>query len=288
MKTQTLTQKQALVAGHRIAYIDEGQGQVVLLIHGIPTSSLLWREIIPVLAQSHRVVAPDMLNYGQSDKPAHADVSIAAQSRLMVGLLDTLGIARADVVGHDIGGGVAQLIAVNHSQRVNKLVLASSVCFDSWPIPEFLPLQDPATEAAMTLEAFQTMMRGFLPQGVFRPEALGSEALERLLQPWQGEAGKRALFRNFRRLNSEYTAAIAEQLPQIEAPTLILWGRQDPFQKPIYAERLQRAIPGARLQWFDEAAHWLMEERPEQVAAALKSFLNADRPAQVRAASAST
>ncbi len=282
MTTPTLTQKHALVAGHRIAYFDEGQGPVALLIHGIPTSSLLWRDIIPVLAQTHRVVAPDMLNYGQSDKPAHADVSIAAQSRLMVGLLDALGIARADVVGHDIGGGVAQLIVVNHPQRVNKLVLASSVSFDSWPIPEFLPLQDPATEAAMSLDAFQTMMRGFLPQGVYRPESLGSAALECLLQPWQGEAGKRALFRNFRRLNSEYTAAIAEQLAHIEAPTLILWGRQDPFQKPIYAERLQRAIPGACLQWFDEAAHWLMEEKPQEVAAALQAFLSAGPPDRVR------
>lgn len=277
MTTPTLTQKQALVSGHRIAYFDEGQGPVVLLIHGIPTSSLLWRDIIPVLAQTHRVIAPDMLNYGQSDKPAQADVSIAAQSRVMVGLLDALGIARADVVGHDIGGGVAQLIAVNQPQRVNRLVLASSVSFDSWPIPEFLPLQDPATEAAMSLDTFQTMMRGFLPQGVVRPDSLGSAALERLLQPWQGEAGKRALFRNFRRLNSEYTAAIAEQLGHIEAPTLILWGRQDPFQKPIYAEKLQQAIPGARLQWFDEAAHWLMEEKPQEVAAALAAFLNAGR-----------
>lgn len=276
MNAHTLTHKYTLVAGHRLAYFDEGKGPVVLLIHGIPTSSQLWRDIIPVLAKTHRVIAPDMLNYGKSDKPAGADVSIAAQSHLMVGLLDALGVARADIVGHDIGGGVAQLLAVNYPQRVEKLVLASSVCFDSWPIPEFKPLLDPAAEAGMSLDEFTAMMRSFLPQGVHRQHALDSVALDRLMQPWEGEQGKRALFRNFRRLNPEYTQAIADQLGQIDCPTLILWGRQDPFQKPVYAEKLQRAIPGARLKWFDQASHWLMEEIPDEVAAELNAFLKVD------------
>ena len=107
------THRNALVGGHRLAYLDEGSGPPVLLIHGIPTSSLLWRQVIPVLTQTHRVIAPDMLNFGKSAKPVDADVSIAAQSRLMVKVLDALGVARADVVAHDIGGGVAQLMAVN-------------------------------------------------------------------------------------------------------------------------------------------------------------------------------
>ncbi len=79
-KTTHDTHKYLQVEGHKIAYFDEGAGPPVLLIHGIPTSSLLWRNIIPLLARTHRVIAPDMLNYGQSDKPEHADVSIAAQT----------------------------------------------------------------------------------------------------------------------------------------------------------------------------------------------------------------
>lgn len=277
MLAHTLNHKYTLVAGHRLAYLDEGSGPTVLLIHGIPTSSLLWRNIIPVLAETHRVIAPDMLNYGKSDKPVDADVSIAAQSRLMVRLLDTLGVARADVVSHDIGGGVAQLIAVNHPQRVKRLVLSSSVSFDSWPIPEFKPLQDPDIEANMTLNEFKTMMRGFLPQGVFRRDSLSAQALEMIMEPWESEEGKRALFRNFRRLNSEYTQSISDELKNLEHSTLIMWGRKDPFQQPAYARKLQSAIPGARLKWFDDAAHWIMEEKPIEVAAELKAFLNAPR-----------
>lgn len=275
MNTSERSYKYILVEGHRLAYLDDGKGPPVLLIHGIPTSSLLWRDIIPVLAKTHRVIAPDMLNYGKSDKPEHVDVSIAAQARLMVGVLDALGIRRADVVSHDIGGGVAQIIAVRYPERVKKLVLSNAVCFDSWPIPEFKPLQEPGAEDKMSLEAFIGMLRAVLPQGVHRPESLSREALEIIMEPWSSEDGKSALFRNFRRLNPEYTQAIADELKHLDHETLILWGREDPFQQPAYAEKLRNAIPNAELTWIDDAAHWIMEEKPSDVAAALKAFLGA-------------
>lgn len=273
MDNRHLSHKYLLVGGHRLAYLDEGSGPPVLLIHGIPTSSLLWRQVIPVLAQTHRVIAPDMLNYGKSDKPVDADVSIAAQSRLMVKVLDALGVARADVVAHDIGGGVAQLMAVNQPHRVKKLVLSNAVCFDSWPIPEFKPLQEVGAEGMMSLDAFLTMMREFLPRGVHRSDSLGNDVMTMMMEPWATEDGKRALFRNFRRLSPEYTQAIGDQLRHLDHETLILWGRQDPFQKPSYAERLRAAIPRARLAWIEDAAHWIMEEKPAEVAAELRAFL---------------
>lgn len=257
------------VGGHEIAYLDIGDGPPLLLLHGIPTSSLLWREIMPVLAREHRVVAPDMLNYGRSEKPPDADVSIAAQARIAFGFLDALGIRRTDLAAHDIGGGVAQIMAVRHPERINRLALCNSVCFDSWPIPEFEPLQETGAEADMSLDAFLDMMRGFLPKGVHRQEALSEEAVEMMLQPWSSEQGKRAFFRNVRRLNPEYTSAIAKALGALEHETLILWGREDPFQKPRYAEQLRDALERASLVWIDDAAHWIMEERPDAVADSL-------------------
>jgi len=274
----------ARVEGHNLAYLDEGGSRSgdpggsppVLLIHGIPTSSLLWRGVLPELARDRRVVAPDLLNYGRSDKPARADVSIAAQARLMVGLLDALGIRRADVVSHDIGGGVAQILAVRHPERVRRLVLSNAVCFDSWPIPEFEPLQEPGAEEQMPLDELIKMLREFLPQGVHDAKALTPEAVEIILEPWSSEEGKRALFRNLRRLNPEYTRAIAGELAELPHETLVLWGREDAFQKPRYAERLRDAIPRAELVWIDAAAHWIMEEKPREVAKAVRGFL--DRP----------
>ena len=206
-------------------------------------------------------------------EPHRADVSIAAQARILLGLLDALGIRRADVVSHDIGSGVAQILAVRHPERVRRLILSKAVCFDSWPIPEFEPLQEPGAEEKMRLDEFTKMLREFLPQGVHDPEALTPEAVEIIMEPWSSEEGKRALFRNFRRLNPEYTQAIAEELADLPHETLILWGREDAFQKPAYAERLRDTIPRTELTWLD-AAHWIMEEKPREVAEAVRDFLD--------------
>lgn len=264
------------VDGHRIAYLEQGEGPPVLLLHGIPTSSLLWRNIIPHLARNHRVIAPDLLNYGKSDKPRDADVSILAQSRILLGFMDALGIRRADIVAHDIGGGIAQLLAVNHPERINRLVLADAVCFDSWPIPEFKPLQEPGAEDEMSVQEFEQMHRDFLPKGMHSQDAATPELADMIVEPWRGEEGKRAFFRNLRRLNPEYTLAIADELQHLPHETLVVWGRHDAFQKPEYAEKLTNAIPNARLEWVD-SAHWITEERPENVADILGDFLKAER-----------
>lgn len=109
--SQPLPEHHTYIDGHRIAYRQQGEGSPVILIHGIPTSSLMWLAIIPRLAAQHRVIAPDLLNYGLSEKPASADVSIAAQSRMIVRLMDALGVRRADVVA--IPGPVDRTMSEN-------------------------------------------------------------------------------------------------------------------------------------------------------------------------------
>jgi len=261
------------IDGHRVAYDEQGEGSPVVLIHGIPTSNLLWRKVMPELAKTHKVFAPDMLNYGKSDKPADANVSIEAQSRLIVKFMDKLGLRSADIVAHDIGGGVAQLIAVNYPERVRKLVLIDTVCFDSWPIPEFLPLQKAGAEEAMSCASFLKMMRGFMPQGVHNKEVMTDEVIDLYLSPWSTEDGKKTLFRNFRRLNPEYTQAVAGELKHLAKETLIMWAENDVFQKPAYASKLQATIPNAKLIWIKDAGHWLMEEKPEEISGHLIAFL---------------
>lgn len=272
MSTHT-TENHTYIDGYKIAFREQGEGSPVILIHGIPTNSLMWREIIPRLAKNHRVIAPDMLNYGQSEKPHSADVSINAQSCMIVKLMDALGVRRADVVAHDIGGGVAQLIAVNYPEKVRKLVLMDSVCFDSWPIPEFEPLQKPEAESGMSLNDFVSMMRGFMPNGVYNKSAMTDEIIDLYLAPWSTEDGKRAFFRNLRRLNKEYTQAIADELQRLPHQTLVMWGDKDPFQKPEYAPKLVKAIPNAELVWIKDAGHWLIDEKPNEIGDHINQFL---------------
>lgn len=262
------------INGHRIAYLEDGEGSPVILVHGIPTSNLLWRKVMPELAKTHKVLAHDMLNYGKSDKPADANVSIEAQSRLLVKFMDELGLESADIVAHDIGGGVAQIFAVNYPERVKKLVLIDTVCFDSWPIPEFTPLQKEGAEDSMSLEEFLKMMRDFMPLGVYNKAAMTDAVIDLYLGQWSTEEGKKALFRNFRRLNPEYTKAIAGELKNLPHKTLIMWAEQDVFQKPSYATKLRDAIPNAELVWIKEAGHWLMEDKPDEVSQHIIAFLN--------------
>jgi len=261
------------INGHRMSYLEQGKGPPVILIHGIPTSNLLWRKVMPHLATTRKVYAPDMLNYGKSDKPIDANVSIDAQSRFIVNLMDQLNVKSADIVAHDIGGGVAQLMAINNPERVRKLVLIDSVCFDSWPIPDFFPLQEIGAEESMPLAQFVTMMRQFMPRGVYHREAMPDEVLDMYLAPWSTEEGKRALFRNFRRLNPEYTLAIAGELKHLSHNTLIIWAENDVFQKPEYALELQKAIPNAELAWIKDAGHWVMEDQPEELTRCVMAFL---------------
>lgn len=272
MSTQ-ITKNHTYIDGHKIAFLEQGSGSPIILLHGIPTNSLMWRNIIPELAKTHRVIAPDLLNYGKSDKPNDADVSINAQSSIIAKLMDVLGARRADIVGHDIGGGIAQLIAVNYPEKIRKLVLIDSICFDSWPIPEFEPLQEPGAESDMSSEDFLTMMRGFLPKGVQDKSIMTDELIDMYLEPWLTEDGKHAFFRNLERLNKEYTQAIADDLSNLQQQTLIMWGDQDPFQKPDYAPKLVETIPNAELVWIKDVAHWLIDEKPDEIAEHLNQFL---------------
>lgn len=273
MSTQ-ITENYTYIDGHKIAFLEQGSGSPIILLHGIPTNSLMWRNIIPQLAKTHRVIAPDLLNYGKSAKPKSADVSINAQSNMIVKLMDVLGARQADIVGHDIGGGVAQLIAVNYPEKVRKLILIDSICFDSWPIPDFEPLQEPGAESEMSLEDFLSMMRGFLPKGVYDKSVMTDELIEMYLEPWSTEDGKHAFFRNLRRLNKEYTQAITDELSNLPHQTFIMWGDKDPFQKPEYAPKLAEAIPNAKLFWIKDVAHWLIDEKPDEIGEHINKFLS--------------
>ena len=117
--------KAMTVHGDRVAYRDEGSGEAVLLIHGIGGSSNTWSAVIPLLAKKYRVIAPDLLGHGQSDKP-RGDYSVGAFAVLLRDLLDELGITRVTVVGHSLGGGIAMQFAHQHRQYCERIVLISS------------------------------------------------------------------------------------------------------------------------------------------------------------------
>src|SRR5215207_4002905 len=123
----------------RVAYYEEGNGEPLLLLHGCPFSSYIWRKVIARLSSRYRCLAPDLLGLGDTETQEGTDWSLRAQAAMVIGFLDALGIERAHVVGHDHGGAIAQLLASKHPERVDRLVISNAEAYDNWPSEEERP-----------------------------------------------------------------------------------------------------------------------------------------------------
>lgn len=254
-----------------MAYTDVGQGDTVVLLHGIPTWSFLFRDVIPQLASECRVLAPDLLGHGYSDRRDRFDRSLVAQTKAILRFLDELGIERATFVGHDTGGGVSLIAAIDHPQRVERLVLANVVAYDSWPIEDMLALGNPLWRRKDPSEIADFVASG-LPQGIHRKDRLTTEFCEGIVAPYNDEEGKISLIRNASALNTSHTTALVDRHGHITAPSLVLWGVHDPWQPIGDGERLAREIPGARLERVD-ASHWIPWDAPVEFSSAIAEFL---------------
>lgn len=256
----------------KVAYTDEGDGEPVVLLHGIPTWSYLYHDVIPLMVSECRVLAPDLLGHGHSDRRDYFDRSLTAQTLMVVKFLDTLGIDQATIVGHDTGGGVALIMGIEHPDRVKRLVLANTVAYDSWPIDDMMMLGNPAWRTKTPAEVAEFIASG-LPDGLHNAERLTNEFRDGIIAPYSDEEGKISLIRNAIALNTNHTMALVERHKDIGAPTLVLWGVHDPWQTIADGERLSREIPGARLVRLENASHWLQQDVPGDFVREILAFV---------------
>ncbi|MDF9744327.1 alpha/beta fold hydrolase [Natrinema salsiterrestre] len=252
-----------------VAYYDDGDGDPVVFCHGIPTSSFLFREVAPPLSDEYRVIAPDMVGYGNSAMHDGFDRSIRAQEAMIDGLLEELGLETITFVGHDLGGGVGLRYAAHNPDAVETLVLSNGVCYDSWPIQTIVDLGLPSTIDGMSPDDLQEML-----EGLFRDTLAGEpdEAfVEGMLAPWDSEEAVVSVSRNAIGTNTSHTTEIDPS--EITARTLLLWGADDEFQPISYAERLDEDIADTELVGLDDANHWVMADRPDAYGDRLREFL---------------
>lgn len=255
----------------RIAYYAAGDGPPVLLLHGIPTWSYLWRDVGPALAEDYRVIAPDLLGYGNSAKHDGFDRSIRAQESMVAALLDDLGIDAAAVIGHDIGGSAALRLAWHDPERVEQLVLSNVGCFDSWPVEFINGLGLPGAVTGMSDDEFDATFRGVFGDGLYDDEP-DKRFVEGMLAPWDSEAGRVSLERCAVATNTNHTTEI--DYGAITAPTLLLWGGEDVLQSVDYARRLGDELGGStELVALERAYHWVVEDRPDAYTDHLRDFL---------------
>src|SRR5512139_1329348 len=131
------------LGGHDHAYRREGAGAPALLVHGITTHSVLWRDVLPELAAGHDVVAPDLLGCGASEKPLDVSYGLAAHAERMAALVEALGLGPVHFVGHDLGGGIGQILAVRRPDLVRTLTLVNPVGYDYLPVQPITALRTP-------------------------------------------------------------------------------------------------------------------------------------------------
>jgi len=259
----------------RVAWTDLGEGEPVILLHGIPTWSFLYNEVIPRLARHSRVIAPDFLGHGYSDRRDFFDRSLLAQTDMIICLMDHLGLERADFVGHDTGGGVALIMAIHHPERVARLVLTNVVAYDSWPINDMIALGNPNLRSKSAKQVADFLASG-LPDGIFNKARLTPEFETGIVAPYSDEEGKISMIRNASALNTNHTTMLVEKHGDISAPTLCLWGVHDPWQTIADGERLSREIPNARLVRVENASHWIPHDTPEVFAQEVSKFIRRD------------
>jgi pimeloyl-ACP methyl ester carboxylesterase len=274
------------IHGYRRAFIHAGKGPAILLIHGIGDSSDTWRESIPSLSRDFTVVAPDLLGHGRSDKP-RADYSVAGYANAMRDLLSVLGIERATVVGHSLGGGVAMQFAYQYPERCERLVLVSSGGVGQ----EVHPLLRLASAPVVDL---------LLPLLRLRAARLGGYALVQLLELLDTDIGRdgedwlrvfdalpdatarRAFVRTLRAvvdLRGQVITMLDRCYLTRGMPTLLIWGARDGVIPFTHARMAHAAMPGSRLEVFRQAGHVPHHTDHERFLSCLRDFIATSEPA---------
>ncbi|ANJ11026.1 alpha/beta fold hydrolase [Streptomyces parvulus] len=247
-------------------------GRPVVLLHGTPFSSYVWRAVARSLAPAYRVFVWDMPGYGRSEKFAGQDVSLAAQGRVLTELLDHWGLTEPLVVAHDFGGAVALRAHLLHGVPYRALALVDPVALAPWGSPFFRLVRDHAE----VFEQLPPALHGALVReyvGSSGGPGLHPAVLDELVGPWLGESGQPAFYRQIAQADQRHTDEIQDRYPRIGVPTLICWGEDDAWIPVAKGRELAGLVPGARWEPIGGAGHLVQEDAPAELTAALLGFL---------------
>jgi pimeloyl-ACP methyl ester carboxylesterase len=278
----------AQLPGVRLHYVTQGDGPLVVLLHGFPEFWYSWRHQIPALAQRFRVVVPDLRGYGQSEKPAGVrNYTLASLTGDVLALIRHCGHEKAHIVGHDWGGALAWAFAAQHPQATARLAvlncppvgqmrrhlltnlrqLARSWYIFFFQLP-FLP------ERAILSDPRRFARRTFRGAAVHK-EAFGDEELRRYAEAIALPGAATAALNYYR---AAFRAALWPRglaAPSIPAPTLVIWGEQDPSLGTELTRGLERYVSGPlQVHPVPDSGHWVQQERPELVNRLLLDFLS--------------
>jgi pimeloyl-ACP methyl ester carboxylesterase len=274
--------------GHHAVYRVAGSGPTVVLIHGMVNSSRHWQGVAERLAGSYRVVAPDLIGHGDSATP-RGDYSLGAHAASIRDLLTTIGVERATIVGHSLGGGVAMQFFYQFPQRTERLVLISSGGLGRDVSPLLRGAALPGAATLLRLAAHRRSIDAIEAAGG-RLRARGNakgvylEAVARALRPLQEPGSRRAFLQTLRSVidvHGQHVSATDRLYLLGDMATLIVWGERDHTIPMEHGRAAHEAIPRCRFETLPRAAHFPHLEDPDGLAAVLGDFLATTAPVRI-------
>lgn len=261
----------------RVHYQEAGRadGPTILLVHGFCASNFIWSDVLlPIAEAGYRVIAPDLVGYGFSEKPGHGEYTIKAQAQMIIGLMDKLGIASAALVGSSYGGAVAATCALDYPQRVKRLVLVGAVANNevkSQPLLRLAASPIVGYLLSPVLIDSRRLMQWRMKK-VYAEEnshLLDAERMAAHHRPLRTANTHRAILRTLRRWDARRLERDAHLITQ---PTLLVWGEGDSDIPVRHGERLHAQMPNSRLIVFRRCGHLPQEERPLEFAGLAAGF----------------
>jgi pimeloyl-ACP methyl ester carboxylesterase len=290
MRSVTVRRESHVVHGYRRAYLVAGPplgtAPVLWLIHGIGDSSRTWESVIPLLACDHTVVAPDLLGHGASDKP-RADYSIGGFANGMRDLQVVLGVERATIVGHSLGGGVAMQFAYQFPERVERLVLVASGGLGAEVNPILRAAAVPGASYAIAASSRPFVRNAVVGLGrrLARLGVMDRNDVEDVAVIWEGlrdESTRKAFLRTLRAVIDVRGQAVTSHdrlYLAADVPVLLVWGDKDPMVPVTHAARAAEALPHAQLSIVPKSGHMPHRSAPASFASTVASFVASTAPA---------
>jgi pimeloyl-ACP methyl ester carboxylesterase len=254
-----------------VAYEVFGEGPPVVLVHGTPSRSYIWRKVVPTLADRFTVYVYDLLGYGDSEASKGQDVSIAVHGRVLAELIDRWGLKAPAVAGHDIGGATVLRAHLLGGVPFSRMALIDAVALRPWVTETSQHVQEYlCAYRTMPNHIFEEVVAAHLRTTVSSP--MDKETFDAYLAQWRGPEGQEAYLRKVERFDEDHTAEFEALLGSLQVPVRIIWGEEDAWLDPAFARELHGLIPGSELRLIPGAGHFSIEDRPNTVAGELADF----------------
>lgn len=254
--------------GQKVAWGSIGEGDPLVLIHGTPFSSQVWRNIAPHLARTRKVFYFDLLGYGQSEKCERQDVSLAVQNRVLAHLITEWGLDQPSILCHDFGATTALRGYYINRLRYRDITIFDAVALAPWGSPFARHVnQYEAAFAGIPAYAQDALLAAYLQTAAYK--TLSPEVVDLHSAPWRGDDGQPAFYRQIAQFDQKYTDEIEPNYGLLDCPTQILWGERDDWVPLAQGERLAQLMTGGKITIVPDAGHLMQEDAPEAIVAAM-------------------